>query len=348
MYDEFERAVSGKSGERLSFLGWLSIAVGTLFALGIVAAGLTAVRAKSRVAEVVEEVQRQVEAHPTLAAEAMLERLESHASLLSVPPDRGVTLLQDLGDGAPGDAFMKEFFGGTLEIFPEGPQIVEDLKNQVRESLLEIKSAEGNVRMDLIGGEDGGALVIDSDGGQVRFDLRKTEDGGFLTIDSDEGQVRFDVIKGDNGGSLVINSKEGEVRFDVTGGDEGGSLVIRSEEGTLRFGAGLDAEAMPGWVPRVEGMPVDPEALYSLTSREGFMGAVAWEGDGSAREIFSFYRDWLEGEAYEFRAQQRTRDGGAEVSSLWARNDADGRVVFLVASQENDLTGILLGYGEKR
>ena len=46
MYDEFERAVTGKSGEKLSFFGWLSIAVGTLFVLGIVGVGLAAVRVK--------------------------------------------------------------------------------------------------------------------------------------------------------------------------------------------------------------------------------------------------------------------------------------------------------------
>ena len=334
--------------KKLSLMGWISIAVGTLFALGIVAAGITAVRMKSRVSEIAEEIHRQMEAHPTLAAEAMVDRLESHAALLSVPPEEGVALLQDLGPDAPAEAFMREFFGGTVELFPEGPEIVEGIKNQVRDGFMEIKSDEGRVRMDLIRGEDGGALVIDSDQGQVRFDLRKTDDGGYLAIDSEDGQVRFDLIKGENGGSLLIHSNDGDVRFDVTGGDDGGSMTVRSDEGTLRLGAGQEAEVMPGWVPRIEGMPSDPDRVYSLASREGFMGAVAWQGDGSAREILSFYRDWLEGEGYEFRAQHRTRDGGAEVNALWARRESDGRVVFLVASQEDSLTSILLGYGERR
>ena len=61
MYDEFERAVTGKNGQKLSFLAWLSIAVGTLFALGIVAAGLTAVRVKSQIAEIAHVIEHQIE-----------------------------------------------------------------------------------------------------------------------------------------------------------------------------------------------------------------------------------------------------------------------------------------------
>ena len=346
MYDEFERAVTGKSGGRLSFLGWLSIALGTLFALGVVGAALTAVHVRSQVAEIAHVIQHELKAHPTLAAEAMVERMQSHASLLSVPPEEGVTILQDLGSGSPEEAFMSEFFGGTLELFPEGQEFVEGLKEQAREGLMEIKSDRGKISMDLIRGEDGGSLVIDSEDGQVRFDLQKTEDGGFLAIDSDEGQVRFDLIKRDGGGSLVINSDDGQVSFDVMGGDNGGSMVIKTDDATLRFGAGDEAEAMPGWVRRMDGMPSDPQRVYSLTSEEGFMGAVAWEGDGSPAEVLSFYRDWLEGEGYELRAEHRLHEEGNDQSSLWARNEDTGRVVFLVAGLEEGMTKILLGYGE--
>jgi hypothetical protein len=346
MYDEFERAVTGKSGERLSFLAWLSIALGTLFVIGVVGAGLVAVRVRSHVAEMVHVIQHELEVGPTLAAEAMVERLESHASLLSVPPEEGVMLLQDLGSGSPEEAFMEEFFGGTLELFPEGREFVEGLKDQAREGFLEIKSGEGNISMDLIRGEDGGSLIIDTDDGQVRFDLRKTEDGGFLAIDSDDGQIRFDLTKSEDGGSLVINSDEGQIRFDVQGGENGGSMVIQTDDATLRFGAGDEAEAMPRWVRRVDGMPADPQRVYSLTSEEGFMGAVAWEGDGSPREVLSFYREWLEGEGYELRAEHRLHEEGNDQGSLWARNEETGRVVFLVAGQEEGMTKILLGYGE--
>ena len=64
MYDEFERAVTGKSGARLSFWGWLSIGLGTLFVLGIVAAGITAVHVKHRVAEIAHVIQHELEAIP--------------------------------------------------------------------------------------------------------------------------------------------------------------------------------------------------------------------------------------------------------------------------------------------
>lgn len=346
MYDEFERAVTGKNGARLSFLAWLSIALGTLFVLGIVAAGLTAVRVRHHVSDIAHVIQHELDAHPTVAAEAMLERMESHASLLSVSPEEGVTMLQDLGSGSPEEAFMSEFFGGTLELFPEGQEFVEGLKDQVKEGLLEVKGDHGKVSMDLIRGEDGGSLVIDTEDGQVRFDLKKTDDGGFLAIDSDEGQVRFDLIKKEGGGSLVIDSDDGRMTFDVMGGDNGGSMVIRTDDATLRFGAGDEADAMPDWVRRLDGMPADPQRVYSLASEEGSMGAVAWEGDWSPADVLSFYRQWLEEAGYEIKAERRLREEGNDQSSLWARNEDDGRVVFLVAGLDEGMTKILLGYGE--
>jgi hypothetical protein len=346
MYDEFERAVTGKNGQKLSFLAWFSIAIGTLFALGIVAAGLAAVKMKSKIAEIAHVIEHQIEAHPTLAAEAMVERLESHSSLLSIPPEDGVMLLQDLGPDSPGEAFMEEFFGGTMGLFPDGQEMIGDLKDQVREGIMDFKSSDGQVRMDLIKGDDGGSLVIDTEDGQVRFDLTKTDDGGFLAIDTDEGQVRLDLVKRDGGGSLVINSEDGQVRFDVEGSEDGGTMVIQTDDAMIRFGAGDEAEGMPDWVERVDGMPSDPQGVYSLTSSEGFMGAVAWQGDGSAREVLSFYRGWLESEGYELKAQLRSQDGGEEVNSLWARNEDSGRVVFLVAGQDEGATDVLLGYGE--
>jgi len=347
MYDEFERAVTGKSGERLSFLSWLSIALGTVFALGIVGAGLTAVHVKKEVAEIAEVVRHEIRSGPTVAAEAMVERLESHATLLSVPPEEGVALLATLDPGAPPESFMEEFFGGTMELFPQGREMAEGIKTQIRDGLMEIDSDQGRLRMDLVRGDDGGSLVIDSDEGQVRFDLQKTEDGGFLVIDSEEGQVRFDLEQSEDGGSLSIHSPDGNIRFDVAGGEDGGTMIIETEDASMRFGAGQEAEGMPGWVERVAGMPESPERVYSMRSEEGFMGAVAWQGDGSARDVLSFYRDWLEGTGFEIRSQQRSRDGNAEVTTLWARNEGTGRMVFLVAAEEDGATKALLGYGEK-
>ena len=114
MYDEFERAVTGKGGEKLSFLAWMSIAMGTIFVLFLIGAALAAVKVKDTVVETIEVIEQELEARPTVAAEAMLARLESHADLLNIPPEEGASLLQDLGDGAPSEAFMEDFFGGSL------------------------------------------------------------------------------------------------------------------------------------------------------------------------------------------------------------------------------------------
>lgn len=346
MYDEFERAVTGKSREGLSFLGWLSIALGTLFALGIVGVGLAAVHIKSQVAHIAHEVVAELETGPARAAAEMVERFESHTELLTATPDEGVLLLQDLGSGPPAEAFMEDFFGGSLEILAEDQDLKLDLKGTEEGGFLDIRSEEGRVRMDLERREGGGSLVIDSEDGQVRFDLMKTDDGGYLTIDSEDGQVRFDLIKGDDGGSLVINSDEGEVRFDVRGGEDGGSLMIRTPEESFRFGAGNEADAMPRWVPRAQWMPRDPQRVYSLESEEGSLGAVAWQGEVSAEEILGFYKSWLEGEGYELRSEHRLREEGRHKGSLWARNDADGRVLFVATEQMDGETKILLGYGQ--
>jgi len=358
MYDEFERAVTGRSREGLSFLGWLSIALGTLFAIGLVGAGLTAFYVHSRVTdamdqisrEVNEEVIREIHEGPAAAAEQMVAHLESHTRLLSATPQEGLVLLQDLGTGVPSEAFMDNFFGGTLTALSKGQDLTLDLDSPEDAGSLEINSQDGRVRLDLLKGDNGGALVIKSDDGEVRFDLRKTDDGGYLAIDSDDGQVRFDLVRDDDGGSLVIKSEEGEVRFDVTGGENGGRFVIQTPEETFAFGAGEEARSMPRWVPSMDGMPRDAKRVYSLDSPEGFLGAVAWEGTDSPGEVLSFFKDWAERENFEVRAENRVRDAGGEQSSLWARNEETGRVLWVVAEvdgkSDGTATEVLLGYGE--
>ena len=140
--------------------------------------------------------------------------------------------------------------------------------------------------------------------------------------------------------------EDGEVRFDVRGGDNGGSLVIQTPEESFRFGAGDEADAMPGWVPRAEWMPRSPQRVYSLDSEEGNLGAVTWESDVSAEEILGFYKNWLEGEGYELRSETRLHDQGGSQGSLWAKDEASGRVVFVATEQMDGETKILLGYGE--
>lgn len=354
MYDEFERAVTGKSHEGLSFLGWLTVALGTLFTLGVVGAGLTAYYVHARVSDFADEISRGAssglvqasDVASAAAAAAMVDRLESHARLLDTSPEDGLALLQDLGSGAPSDAFVDRILGGSVESLMGRTGSSVDPPEGLGRHVAVVRSEDGEVRVNVVREADGGSLVIDSDDGRVRFNLRKTADGGFLAIDSDDGQVRFDLVRSDDGGSLIIRSDDGEVRFDVVRGEDGGSLVLRTEDGTFRFDAGSEARAMPGWVRRVDGMPEDPEPVYSLESPDGVLGAVTWQGDGSPQEIISFYRSWLEGQGYELRAEHRLNREGEDRASLWARNENDGRMVFVLAEQDAEVSRVLLGYGE--
>jgi hypothetical protein len=95
-------------------------------------------------------------------------------------------------------------------------------------------------------------------------------------------------------------------------------------------------------------MPSDPQRVYSLSTEEGYMGAVAWQGDSSPQEIISFYRDWLEGEGFDLRSENRKRGRNTDQWSLWARHEESGRVVFLVGTEDAEATRILLGYGEEQ
>ncbi len=354
MYDEFERAVTGKNHEGLSFLGWLSVALGTLFVLGAVGAGLTAYYVHSRVAHVADRISGELsgplaetlQAGPAEATAAMVRRLESHAQLLDTPPEDGVALLQDLGSGPPSEAFMDRILGGSLELLSDGKAFSLDPREVVDRKIVEMRSQEDNVRVNVVRSGNGGTLSIGSGEGQVRLDLQKTEDGGFLAIDSEDGQVRFDLTRNDKGGSLVIHSDDGQVRFDVARGGDGGSLVIQADGETFRFVAGSEADAMPSWVRRMGSTEGEARPVYSLDSPEGSLGAVAWQGDQSPEEILSFYKEWLEGEGFELRAEHRMRGDGEDRGSLWARDEVSGRMVFLVAEQDGDMTKVLLGYGE--
>lgn len=124
-------------------------------------------------------------------------------------------------------------------------------------------------------------------------------------------------------------------------------MVMRTGDATLRFGAGDEAESIPRWVERIDGMPSNPQPVYSLESEDAFMGAVAWEGNGPARGILSFYREWLDGEGFEISSEHRLHGEGGDEGALWARNRDSGRIVFLATAEEDGMTQVLLGYGER-
>jgi len=192
------------------------------------------------------------------------------------------------------------------------------------------------------------SLVINADGEQVRFDLVRTEHGGFLTIDSEDGQTRIDLVGRGEGGYLAIDSEDGDLRFDLTKGDDGAQLLIQTDDETVRLGVGDEAQAMPGWVPRFDGMPERPRPVYSLDASEGILGAMSWSGSTAPADILSYYREELEAQGYDLRQEVRATEDGAEEGAFWARNEADGRVVFVVAHAEAGETKVLVGYGEER
>jgi hypothetical protein len=331
MYDEFERAVTGRARRGPSALGWVLIALGSLFVIGVLGTGVAAFYVHRKVEQFASGMVRQIQRGPAEVGAAVLSSLESHARLLEADPTEGLAFLRTLpSDGAP-EAGILDL--ASLDLSSMG-RISE------RRNLAEVEGREQ---------VDRGARGRDrsmEEGGDVSVSMRGDRDGGYLVIRGRDGEVRFDLTRTDDGGSLVVDSNEGQVRFDLRRGDDGGELVVETEEGTLRFGAGDRAQALPGWVPRLGGIPSEPRSVYSLTSPEGFLGAVAWEGREPPAEVLASYRGWLEREGYELQMEHRLREGGRDQGSLWARQEGQRRVVFLVAAEDEAGTRVLLGYGE--
>jgi len=315
MYDEIERAVTGKSPRGISFLGWVGIVLVLLFMFGTVGAGWAFFRVKSEVEEIAREIRREVEVDRRVAGAVhraegegvrqILSNLGPRLDDLTARPEEGLTLIRNLQAADLSHGSIQEAVEGSLRI----------------------RGEEGEITADLQGNQEGGSLVIGTP----------------------EGEIRLDLVKQADGGTLTLRGPEGDVRLEVVGDEEGGRLLLHTEDETIRFGSGWAAEELPGWVPHLDGMPEAPRQVYSASSSEGFLGAVAWEGPADPREILRFYRQDLAGEGYEVKAEHALRDAGHAQGSLWARHEGSGRVVFVVAEAEADgPTRILLGYGEER
>lgn len=369
MYDEFERAMGGRSASsRMSVLGWLAAGFGFFFLVGLVGIGFAINRAVNHV----EKIAQEFDVGVGLADLAMLADLEAQKELISMDPDRGLDFLLGLERGDPAEAFMGEVVRGTFDLSrlgrhaphapeppapPEVPAVpdvpgtpdvpaVPDVPAAPEDASVAVRSADGSVHVNV--DRRRRSLVIDADGEQVRFDLVRTADGGFLTIDSEDGQTRIDLVGRGEGGYLAIDSEDGSIRFDLTQGDDGAQLVIETDDETVRLGVGDEAQGMPGWVPRFDGMPERPRPVYSLEASEGILGAMSWSDSAAPADILSHYREELEAHGYDLRQEVRATEGGAEEGAFWARNETDGRVVFLVAHAKAGETKILLGYGEER
>jgi hypothetical protein len=366
IHDEFERAIAG-SGRRkgMGALGWLIVSLGMFVVLGVVGAGF----AMNRVAHKMEHVLADFDYDPGATASRVVERLESHTQLLSADPDQGLAFLRSLRGGDPAQAFMGEIFDGRWagdgslvelsdltgieEGMPSVRQEVERVRREIDRAQREVERARaqaeagGNVHVD-VSGREGGSLTIRGDDGQVRMELRRTEDGGFLVIDADDGQSRIDLHRTADGGYLTIDSDDGTVRFGLVRSDHGAELTVDSGRGaSLRLALGDDAGALPGWVPQLDGMPERLHPVYSLSANDGVLGAVAWQQDVTAQAALDAFRAQLEEQGYDIRAEHTRNGRRYDEGSLWARDVASGRLVYVVAHETADGTKLLVGYGEE-
>lgn len=305
MHDEFERAVTGRTPKRgLSPFGWVLAALIVFALAGTVGAGVFAYKVANEVQEGIASVTREFGMAPNLAAAHMAARLASADDLVSIDPERGLTLLSGLdGTGRP-------------------TELLKAMAAPLRES-------DGSEPPDAPspGWQEGASLRIRSDEGAVAFNLARTDEGGWLTIDSDEGRVRIEIV----------------------GGEDNGRIRIVTDDQRVEAVFGDDAERMPRWAedlaaPRGAGQPV-----ISLSSERGRLGAVAWETEEGPPVLLASFLETLEAEGYEVKVEHRARDGAAAHGSLWARNEADRRMVFMVAHRDaGGRTGVLMGYGEER
>lgn len=351
MHAEFERAVSGSSRKGMGALGWLAVSLGLFVVVGALGVGF----ALNRVAHKVEDMLVGFDYDAGAAANKVVAKIESHTRLLSASPDQGLEFLQGIRGSDPAGAFLGELFDADLQrsLDAAGPDLsrlselseLADIGDQATGSV-HTRRANGSVYLQRTG--NGGSLVIRSDDGTVTLDLQRTDDGASLVIDSDEGQARIGLRRTESGGYLTVDSDGGSVRFDLIRNDDGGQLLVKTDEGeNLRLAFGNDADALPQWVPQLDGMPEKPRPVYSLSAEDGTLGAVAWTQDVSSQAALDAFRAHLEGEGYDLRAEHHRNDASFDEGSLWAKDEASGRLVFVVAHETDEGTKLLVGYGEE-
>lgn len=368
MHDEFERALTGRRPRRMGPLGWVLAMVGVTMMAGAVGVAFAVNRASEKVAEMAGNFA----VGGGVARLAALADLEAQTRLLALDPQEGLDFLDQLAGEDPADAFTGEMVRGALgdagvdariarDVAREvAREVRRDVRRDVRRSLRrelqvpptpavpEAPDAPRAERAPAAPEAPQAPAATRIRAGDVRIDLDRARNGsGSLVIEAGGEEVRFDLVRNGEGGFLSIDSRDGNVRFDLQKQGDGGRLLIESDEGRVRLGVGDGAEAMPSWVPAF-GMPERPRPVYSLDSEAGFLGAVAWEADADPSDLLAGYREALEAEGYEIRDRYRLTGKGEDQASFWARNEADGRVVFLVAHHDGYGTDVLLGYGEER
>ncbi|MEJ2205247.1 MAG: hypothetical protein P8170_14185, partial [Gemmatimonadota bacterium] len=114
MHDEFERAVTGRSKPRISFLGGAAIVFGLLLVLGAVGVGFAVKKTVDRVQGLAQDLVQQLDIQPALVAAEMADRLRLHARLASADPVEGVAFLEKLDPGDPAEALLRNMAEGIF------------------------------------------------------------------------------------------------------------------------------------------------------------------------------------------------------------------------------------------
>lgn len=320
MYDEFERALTGKSPQKgPTPLGWAAIALALVLVAGAVGVGYGV----TRVAKRVRHMARDLDVPHAVASARMLSRLERSSSLVALDPQAGLSFLHGLRSGDPAQALLHKVVGRQLDV-PAAFQAFSDAPGQ------------GQV----------GSTTVHSDNGDVRIDVTRSKHGGSLVLDSRDGHVRFNLVKGPRGGTLTIDSDDGHTSIDFIRGDDGGRLVIHGNDGTVELAVGSGSRSAPGWVPLPSTMPKQARPVFSLTAPNAKLGAVTWEDDASPGEWVASYRKTLEKAGYDVRDEYGRSGPHRNEASLWARRDRDARTVFVLARRLDGRTHEVLGYGE--
>ncbi len=343
MYDEFERALTGRPAKSgLSPFGWVLAGAGLLAAVGVVGAGVVAFDVAHRVERVqhrFERMHHRIGGVPTAVLGSMTARLARMPDLVSMDPERGVAMLADLDGSGDRSDLLRSLMGADVRLpdgsahpdapaapdAPAGPDAPTGPAAPVAPTPSVAPAAPAAPNVPALAA-DGGSVHIRSDRGDVAIRLRRTDGAGFLTIDSDKGHVRFD-LRGD---------------------DDGGRLDISTDDGQVAIALGHEADGRPGWVDHLYAVPSGADPVLSLSSDQAQMGAVAWKGDEAPGAVLVGAQSALEAQGYQVRVRDSFRQGDVEHAALWARNETDGRMVFVVAHREHRRTNVLLGYGEKR
>lgn len=324
MYDEFERAVTGKSKKGIPVFGWILIILAFLFMFGVVGVGVAAYHFAKNVRHEVSH-----DFASDLAEELSDLEIELAAELDGLDAEIAAQVAEALREV---EAELEANFGD------EAPLLAANLLSRM------------DSRIGRILGNPAAGLALVEDLGSRDYSERALKEilEGSLRIRTEDGELTADLWRGKDGGSLVIESPDGEeLSIDLVRGDAGGALVIRSPESTVEFGAGSEALELPEWVPTARWMPDGMKPVFSMGSEEGSLGAVAFETDRSPEAVLEAYRDVLEGEGYHVQEEGSHGHRGDVEGGFWAENFETDRIVFIAASDERGVTKVLLGYGEE-